>query len=404
MFINRPGPSSLIRACFTQFKLRHHSLITLPVSPDYYIYQINSEVFTLSIHFLQIKKYHLNLSQTMAYEGHSFGYSADTKTSDYQPYYNYGYQTHLDYYYGYPSTTSYYPYSYGSVSHGRGDEIGTSSRSSSPESYTGWNSTNISSTSDRAGTPLGFADTYLDVTTSPSSKADYFSDIKVDSTVTPLEAVSATLPLTPPVSPPQSDALSSTATTPDIKSEFTTTSPDSAEPKEAGAVDQQAFIDVSLCYSQPDVTTSFTNPLPQADGDYPSHSAPNIIFPQEPTTRRTVKANRRGTTRNNPLPSSATDVMNAWFTSHPDHPYPTQDEKDSMIQVTGITLKQLNHWFNNRRSRSASTAPKRQKRKLEQQLASLCFDLSVSHEAGSVAEKLTSVIQYSLAPAIKRRR
>ena len=355
----------------------------------------------------------------MAYEGNSFGYSSSLKNSGYQPYYNYGYQTHLDYYYGYPTAQSYYPYNYGQALHGRGDETATSSRSSSPESYTEWNSTetaaNFTAKTERPNTPLSFTETYLDGATSPSSKDDYFTDIKVESTATPLDIVSATLPLadtelpltatelprsatelTPPVSPSHAEAA-------DIEH----LSPSLSVACQDNLPATQAFVTpVVGCY-QPDVQTT-TNPvsLPVSAAytahDYTADS--NYLVPSEPASRRTVKANRRGTTRNNPLPSSATDVMNAWFTSHPDHPYPTQAEKDSMIQVTGITLKQLNHWFNNRRSRSASTAPKRQKRKLEQQLASLCFDLSVSHEAGSVAEKLTSVIQDSLAPATKRKR
>ena len=132
------------------------------------------------------------------------------------------------------------------------------------------------------------------------------------------------------------------------------------------------------------------------------------VEPEVIQNRHKVKAGRRcsktGEVKNKSLPDSAVEVMTAWFTSHLDHPYPTQDEKNTMMQAAGITLKQLNHWFNNRRSRSSHTAPKRQKRKLEQQLASLCVDLVTSQGSGQVVQKLSSVIQNNLVSSKKRRK
>ena len=269
-----------------------------------------------------------------------------------------GYQAHLDYYnYGYPS--SYYS----NQGHFNNiDSSGEASLSSSPQSYTDSISsesvysetTTIMKIERSTASPLSFASSYLD---GPTNRADCFSDIAVDDSATCLDLVTATLPLT--------DSCVSL-------------------PGGAGVSPKNSPLDKTKV-QHPSLTDTHTQP-------------------QESSSRRKVKANRRGTTRNNPLPASATDVMNSWFSSHLDHPYPTQAEKDQMIKVTGITLKQLNHWFNNRRSRSSHTAPKRQKRKLEQQLANLCHDIAGSQDAGCVAEKLNSMIQESLGPSAKRRR
>ena len=46
-----------------------------------------------------------------------------------------------------------------------------------------------------------------------------------------------------------------------------------------------------------------------------------------------------------------THVLNIWFYNHIDKPYPTSDEKEILMECTGITLCQLNNWMSNARRR-----------------------------------------------------
>ncbi|XXQ34001.1 Homeobox domain-containing protein [Plasmodiophora brassicae] len=51
------------------------------------------------------------------------------------------------------------------------------------------------------------------------------------------------------------------------------------------------------------------------------------------------------------LPLSSIQTLQAWFTAHIDHPYPTEDEKLQICEEAGITMKQLINWFTNTRKR-----------------------------------------------------
>ncbi|CEL96673.1 unnamed protein product [Vitrella brassicaformis CCMP3155] len=52
------------------------------------------------------------------------------------------------------------------------------------------------------------------------------------------------------------------------------------------------------------------------------------------------------------LPRAATAVLRQWFDEHEEHPYPTDDEKQSLMKQTGLTKKQLQDWFVNIRKRT----------------------------------------------------
>ena len=41
------------------------------------------------------------------------------------------------------------------------------------------------------------------------------------------------------------------------------------------------------------------------------------------------------------LPRHVTDTLRSWLNSHITHPYPTEDEKQSLCQVTGLTMNQV---------------------------------------------------------------
>ncbi|KAI9641425.1 homeodomain super [Ciborinia camelliae] len=51
------------------------------------------------------------------------------------------------------------------------------------------------------------------------------------------------------------------------------------------------------------------------------------------------------------LPKPTTDILNAWFSSHLDHPYPNEEVKQLLMRQTGLQLNQISNWFINARRR-----------------------------------------------------
>ncbi|KAI8379742.1 homeobox KN domain-containing protein [Radiomyces spectabilis] len=51
------------------------------------------------------------------------------------------------------------------------------------------------------------------------------------------------------------------------------------------------------------------------------------------------------------LPKPVTAILKQWLIDHCDNPYPTEDEKDELKHVTGLTLNQISNWFINARRR-----------------------------------------------------
>lgn len=51
------------------------------------------------------------------------------------------------------------------------------------------------------------------------------------------------------------------------------------------------------------------------------------------------------------LPKETTDKLRAWFMAHLNHPYPTEDEKQKLMQQTGLQMNQISNWFINARRR-----------------------------------------------------
>jgi len=43
--------------------------------------------------------------------------------------------------------------------------------------------------------------------------------------------------------------------------------------------------------------------------------------------------------------------MTDWLRQHEDNPYPNDDEKESLIASTHLTMNQINYWFTNARRR-----------------------------------------------------
>jgi hypothetical protein len=56
------------------------------------------------------------------------------------------------------------------------------------------------------------------------------------------------------------------------------------------------------------------------------------------------------------LPKSSTRILKDWFISHSSHPYPTEKEKGMLQDQTGLTVRQISHWFVNARRRGNVTS------------------------------------------------
>lgn len=51
------------------------------------------------------------------------------------------------------------------------------------------------------------------------------------------------------------------------------------------------------------------------------------------------------------LPEKAIRQLKNWFYSHKSHPYPSEDEKNVLMDCTGLSRAQINNWFTNARRR-----------------------------------------------------
>jgi hypothetical protein len=77
------------------------------------------------------------------------------------------------------------------------------------------------------------------------------------------------------------------------------------------------------------------------DGGYQwTQTSSCISAPSYPVTTydppRTNARRRRGT-----LSKSITDILRVWFGDHLDHPYPSDEQKQMLIQRTGLTMNQV---------------------------------------------------------------
>ncbi|KJR85865.1 uncharacterized protein SPSK_09077 [Sporothrix schenckii 1099-18] len=61
--------------------------------------------------------------------------------------------------------------------------------------------------------------------------------------------------------------------------------------------------------------------------------------------------NNKQRKRRGNLPKETTDKLRAWFSEHLHHPYPSEDEKQELMQQTGLQMNQISNWFINARRR-----------------------------------------------------
>ncbi|KIY47183.1 hypothetical protein FISHEDRAFT_59824 [Fistulina hepatica ATCC 64428] len=60
--------------------------------------------------------------------------------------------------------------------------------------------------------------------------------------------------------------------------------------------------------------------------------------------------------RRGKLPKATTDYLKAWLARNVDHPYPSDEEKRGMCQVTGLNMNQVSNWMINARRRIIAPA------------------------------------------------
>jgi hypothetical protein len=91
------------------------------------------------------------------------------------------------------------------------------------------------------------------------------------------------------------------------------------------------------------------------------------------------KSTGKSVSRKHQLPDKAVDILNEWFDEHIQNPYPSLDDKERLSKLGGISVKQVNAWFSNRRNRSQNTKPKRMKRVIENEFNNIVNVLSVNN-------------------------
>lgn len=68
-----------------------------------------------------------------------------------------------------------------------------------------------------------------------------------------------------------------------------------------------------------------------------------------------------GPKRRGNLPKDVTTILRGWLASHLGNPYPTEDDKISLVAQTGLSMVQVSNWFINARRRSIPASQRRGK-------------------------------------------
>jgi hypothetical protein len=119
--------------------------------------------------------------------------------------------------------------------------------------------------------------------------------------------------------------------------------------------------------------------------------SPAQLSPPKQQERKTV-SNKRPGVHHHALPEEAVDILDNWFQQHINHPYPSTDEKHELSKDCGITVKQVNSWFCNRRNRSQNTKPKRVKRQLQNEISNVFNELVANSDRTQAIEKLYTLL------------
>lgn len=105
--------------------------------------------------------------------------------------------------------------------------------------------------------------------------------------------------------------------------------------------------------------------------------------------------------RSRQLNGRAVDIMTNWYDRHIDNPYPTDEEKEALADLGGLSLGQVKAWFANKRNRTNNTKPKKQKMCVEKKLLSICTELSTDFPRstprlyGQIIQQLSDIVNCS---------
>ncbi|ODQ64106.1 hypothetical protein NADFUDRAFT_84113 [Nadsonia fulvescens var. elongata DSM 6958] len=101
--------------------------------------------------------------------------------------------------------------------------------------------------------------------------------------------------------------------------------------------------------AQSPVMSSPLLPNSSSEASSPSLGSISPSFKRE-NTRFGVTSGKMIKKRKN-LPKLSTNVLLTWLIDHTDRPYPSEYEKNILVQHTGLTLNQVSNWFINARRR-----------------------------------------------------
>ncbi|KAG9115171.1 hypothetical protein FRC07_007583, partial [Ceratobasidium sp. 392] len=110
-----------------------------------------------------------------------------------------------------------------------------------------------------------------------------------------------------------------------------------------------------------DWSAPLTIPVPPSESTStlgaPQSASPTPAGDSPPAAASTTAAPAR---RRGKLPKHVTETLRTWLLGHADHPYPTEEEKKMLCNVTGLTLSQVSNWMINARRRILVPASKQQ--------------------------------------------
>ncbi|KAL5110213.1 Homeobox protein knotted-1-like 3 [Taenia crassiceps] len=116
--------------------------------------------------------------------------------------------------------------------------------------------------------------------------------------------------------------------------------------------------------------------------------------------RQDMKQNKGRGEGNKLLSTRATQILEGWYETNTEWPYPSKAEKQMMASAGGITIEQVNSWFANRRNRSQNTRPKKNMIKLVNALSGLCDEYQeASHgiiSSSDMKNRILALINYHL--------
>ncbi len=132
----------------------------------------------------------------------------------------------------------------------------------------------------------------------------------------------------------------------------------------------QQYMSPPPIYSSHQVSISHSPPHIILDRSPVSPQETSIIAPAKLKPMKPRKSNKKARI----LPTEASAILNEWFEKNKHNPYPTNEEKEYFLRVTGLTRKQVKDWFVNHRSRLPSNLKNRAAAKSVEKVPTITSD------------------------------